>query len=126
MARDRSLTAEEFLSLRRKLADDANTFVLEELHNELASMVVSDPDRAVTILQALTHSSHTADRDTAAIYIGPLFASRPGQARELLARLLHDQDHNVRVQALDTLDIVTSDNRLTATQAARLDTSPPN
>lgn len=72
MAHDRSLTAQEFLSLRHKLADDANTSLLEELHNELASMVVSDPDRAVTILQALADSSHTADRETAAIYKPPV------------------------------------------------------
>lgn len=126
MARDRLLTAEEFLTLRHKLTEDTNTSVLEGLHNELASMIVSDPDRAASILQALTDSSDTADRDTAAIYISLLFTTRPDHARELLVTLLHDTDHNVRAHALDTLDIVTSDNRITVTEAARLATSSQN
>lgn len=125
MTRDRPLTAEEFLTLRHKLTEDANTSMLEELHNELASMIESDPDRAAGILQALTDSSDTADREAAAIYIRHFFTTRPGQARELLVTLLHDKDHNVRAQALDTLDVVTSDKLLTATEAARLATSSP-
>jgi uncharacterized protein (DUF2267 family) len=70
MARDRLLTAEEFLTLRHKLTEDANTSVLEELHNELASMIVSDPDRAASILQdsptAATQPIETPRRSTSA------------------------------------------------------------
>lgn len=126
MAHGRSLAAEEFLSLRHKLADDANTSMLEELHNELASMVASDPDRAVSILQALADSGDKADRDTAAIYVSALFATRAGQAREILLALISDEDRDVRRQALDTLDIATGDKQFTATQAARLATNPQN
>jgi hypothetical protein len=126
MGYDRPLTAEEFLRLRHTLAQDNNTSVLEHLYNELASMVTSDPDRAASILQALTDSSDKEERDTAAIYISLLFATRPGHARELLVTLLHDSDHHVRVQALDTLDAVISDNRITVADAARLATSAQN
>lgn len=121
MVRARSLTAEEFfLELRHRLVNDASTSPPEELLAELISMASSDPDRAARVLQALADSADKADREIAAIYVGRLLATRPSQACDLLVALIGDADPTVRTQALDTLDEATSDNRLTATQAARL------
>lgn len=123
MAYDQPVTADEFLVLWRQLANNDDSAFLEKLLTELVSMVGSDPDRAVSILQALAHSNDTTDRQCAAIYVGSLFTSRPSQAYDLLSILVRDSDPAVRAQARDTLEnVAINTDRLTPTQATRLAT----
>lgn len=95
---------------------------LEKFEEELEAMAASDPDRTASILQALTDSNDKYDRDTAAVYVKHLFATRPEQAQSMLITLLQDTDDDIRRQALDVLEELARDHQLTATEAARLTT----
>lgn len=109
---------EEFLQLRRNIRHD--TDLLEKLDDQLRDMAHSDPDHAADILQALSNSDDKDDRDTAAIYVGHLLATRPDHAKNIIRLLLHDTDDDIRRQAHDTLNAAVDNNTITATQAARL------
>ena len=108
MARDRS-SAEQFLHTRHQLAKTGDIHKVLALDDELRDMAASDPDQAAAVMETLARSSDIGAKEAAAVYVQYLFPTRPEQARELLIELLQDRDDDVKSQALDTLDVVTSD-----------------
>jgi LPS O-antigen subunit length determinant protein (WzzB/FepE family) len=120
VARDLTHTdsVEEFLQLRGNIKH--STTLLEQLDDQLRDMARSEPDRAAGILDTLSHSDDKDDRDTAAIYVGHLLATRPNQAQNIIRLLLHDSEEDIRRQVQDTLDAAIEDDTITAIEAARL------
>lgn len=123
MTADRPVTVEEYVGLRRRLIEDDNAVLLDKLDDELADITESDAERATEILQALTDSSHVEDRETAALFVGRLFRTRPDHATVLLRLLLQDNDEDVRIAASDTLQEVANKDLLSPIDAARLATN---
>jgi hypothetical protein len=120
MTSHRPQSAEQFLEIRRQLATARNTSKLVELDDELEGLATADPDQAATIMQTLAQSDDFGAKEAVAIYVQYLFPTRPQQARELLIALLNDPDDDIQSQALDTLDIITSDRWITRAEANQL------
>jgi hypothetical protein len=97
MAQHRS--AEEFLALRRTLAESPNTALVDELDEDLRPLIEANPDQGEIILRALAGSADADDRDTAAIYVQYLFRPRPVAAQDIWVKLARDPDRSVRDQA---------------------------
>ena len=116
-----SLTAGEWLHLRRQLvADHTQEILLTKLEEEIAVLAEADPDRAAEILNALTISGLTDDRDIAAIYVGTLLPTRHERAKELLGKLLEDPNEQIHEKAFETLEQAIEENKLTTEEATRL------
>lgn len=97
MAQHRS--AEEFLALRRTLAESLNTALVDELDEDLRPLIEANPDQGEVILRALAGSDDADDRDTAAIHVQYLFRPHPAAAQDIWVRLARDLDRAVRDQA---------------------------
>lgn len=101
---------------------------VERLDEQLLDLAAAAPDQAVTIMIALSRSDDIGAREAVAIFVRYLFATRPEPARELLIPLLFDSDHNIRSQALATLDVVSTPRdpaQPPALPTARLNTGQP-
>jgi hypothetical protein len=97
MAQHRS--AEEFLALRRTLAESLNTALVDELDEDLRPLIEANPDQGEIILRALAGSADADDRDTAAIHVQYLFRPRPAATQDIWVKLTRDPDRAVRDQA---------------------------
>jgi hypothetical protein len=92
-------TAEEFLALRRTLAESSDTTLVDELDEEIRLLIEAAPDQGEIILRALAGSDDADDRDTAAVNLRFLFRARPAAARDMLVKLARDLEETVRDQA---------------------------
>ncbi|MGI9003522.1 MAG: hypothetical protein ACR2GH_18020 [Pseudonocardia sp.] len=119
-------SAAEFLLARHRCAMVDDIAGVEKLDEQLLDLAASAPDLTVTIMIVLSRSDDVGAREAVAIFVRYLFATRPEPAHELLIPLLFDSDHNIRSQALATLDVVSTPRDPTQTPAlppARLNTS---
>lgn len=115
MTHDSDAAVEEFFRLRRTIRRE-----LEQLDDQLRDMAHTNPDRAGKILHILSHSGVKDDRDAAAIYVGHLLTTRPGDAKNIIQVLLHDPDDDIRLQAQGTLNAAIGNNAIAATEATKL------
>jgi hypothetical protein len=120
MTSDRPQSAEQFLEIRHQLTQTGDIHKVLELDEELCGLAATDPDQASSIMGALARSDDFGAKEAVAVYVQFLFPTRPHQARELLLSLLKDPDDDIQSQALDTLDIVTSDRWITRAEANKL------
>jgi len=118
MTHDPSETVSQFLETRRALVEAGNVDDVEKLDEALPDMAASDPGSALAIIEKLSVSDDPRARETAAIFVQHLFPARREQVADLLVTLLHDPNPDIARQALQTIDTVTQDPHLTATQAA--------
>ena len=120
MMSDRPQSAEQFLEIRHQLAKTGDIRRTLELDEELCGLAATNPDQAAAIMGTLARSDDFGAKEAVAIYVQYLFPTRPHQARDLLLALLNDPDDDIQSQALDTLDIVTSDRWITRAEANKL------
>jgi hypothetical protein len=120
-----TVTADDFFRERRRLeaAGKSAEAELDAWEDQLRHISHTAPDTAAHILTALTRSRRSDDRETAAIYVAYLFDTRREHAINLLQTLFEDSDINVKRQALGTIDQVTDDHRITATEAHHITTA---
>jgi predicted TPR repeat methyltransferase len=117
MTHDRSETVSQFLTSRRALTEAGDTEGAERLDETLKDIAVANPDSALAIIQQLS-SGDFAAKEAAAIYVQYLFPTHREQVTDLLLSLLNDPNPDIARQALQTIDTLTQDPQLTATQAA--------
>jgi hypothetical protein len=111
MVGDRPTTVEGFFSVRDRLVAGGRSVEpdLDQWDNQIRLLAMSEPDVAAHILARLAESGRSDDREVAAIYVGYLLKTRRGTAIYLLMALFADKNINVKRQAFETLDEVTSD-----------------
>lgn len=112
------LGIDELLQLRHQLVENNNTELLRKLDEQLRDLATSNPDRAADMFDALAAAEHD-DRDAAAIYIKPLFATLPDRAKSVLRKLLQDSNENIRTTAFDTLEELIEHDILTVDEGAQ-------
>lgn len=113
------LSIGELLQLRHQLVEDHHTELLRKLDEQLRDLATSNPDRAADMFDALAASAEHDDRDAAAIYIKPLFATLPDRAKSILRKLLQDSNEDIRTTAFDTLEELIEHDILTADEGAQ-------
>ena len=118
MTHDRSETVSQFLASRRALTEAGNVDGVEKLDETLRGIATSDPDSALAIVEALSVSDDVKAKEAATIYVQYLFPVRREQVADLLVSLLADPHPDIARQALHTIDVLTQDPNLNATQAA--------
>lgn len=118
MTHDRSETVSQFLASRRALTEAGNVDGVEKLDETLRGIATSDPDSTLAIIEALSVSDDVKAREAATIYVQYLFPQCREQVADLLVSLLGDPHPDIARQALHTIDVLTQDPNLNATQAA--------
>ncbi len=123
MMHDRPQTAADFLRVWHVLAEADNTTQLEQWESQFPDLADAAPDVMLEILRELSTSSAPGAKEAAAIYTRFVFYARQKETTDLLVTLFERGDTDVKSRILDTIDIITSDTRLTPTQAADLITT---
>lgn len=123
MTDDRPQTAAEFLRVWHVLAEADNTAQLEQWESQFPELADAAPDMTLEILRELSTSNAPGAKEAAAIYARFVFHARHKETTELLVTLFEHGGTDVKSRILDTIDVITSDTRLTPTQAANLITT---
>lgn len=123
MTDDRPQTAADFLRVWHVLAEADNTAQLEQWESQFPGLADAAPDMTLEILRELSTSSAPGAKEAAAIYARFVFHARQQETTDLLVTLYERGDVDVKSRILDTIDVITSDTRLTPTQAADLITA---
>lgn len=123
MTNDRPQTAAGFLQVWHVLAEADNTAQLEQWESQFPDLADAAPDITLEILHELSASNAPGAREAAAIYVRFVFHARQEESTDLLVTLYERGDADVKNRILDTIDVITSDTRLTPTQAADLITA---
>jgi hypothetical protein len=123
MSDDRPQTAADFLRVWHVLAAADNTAQLERWERHFPELADTVPDVALEILRELSASDAPGAKEAAAIYTRFIFHARQKETTDLLVTLFKYGDTDVKSRILDTIDLLTSDTRLTPTQAADLITT---
>ena len=105
------------------LAEADNTAQLEQWESQFPDLADAAPDMTLDILRELSTSSAPGAKEAAAIYARFVFHARQQETTDLLVTLFQSSDPDIQENVLDTIDVITSDTRLTTTQAADLITT---
>lgn len=120
MTHDRPQTAEDFLRVWHALAETDHTTQLEQWESLFPALAKAAPDMTLEILRELSTSSAPGAKEAAAIYARFVFHARREETTDLLATLYEGGDHTIKENVLSSIDVITSDKRLTPIQAAHL------